>query len=209
MRPELPSAEALATVPNLTTAQQIEVRKILVERRDAHEAAAAKSRAERDALAKKDRAEHERIDDQSTDRLRKLLGDDGYPPVRRMATGTPSGSWRCRTRPGGQGSPRHGPHQPGPARSPQCRAQRRRPGRLMHALDQQWCRALGNYSAPAHGAVDAAFNGLTIRQIEEKSRWRAGQGVRAIRIWRGSNGGERWLRYARLARQVWSQVWAA
>ncbi len=79
----------------------------------------------------------------------------------------------------------------------------------MHGIDQQWCRALGNYSAPAHGAVTAAFNALTIRQVEEKSRWRAGQGVRAIRIWRGSNGGERWLRYTHLARRVWWQVWAA
>lgn len=72
------SPEALATIPDLTAAQQAELRKLLVERRDAHEAAAAKSRVERDALAKKDRAEHERIDDDSATRIRKLLGDDGY-----------------------------------------------------------------------------------------------------------------------------------
>src|ERR1700752_4352298 len=72
------SPEALATIPDLTAVQQTELRKILVERRDAHEATAAKSRAEHDALAKKDRAEHERIDDENATRLRKLLGDDGY-----------------------------------------------------------------------------------------------------------------------------------
>lgn len=72
------SPEALATVPDTTAAQQVELRKILVERRDAHEAVEAKARAERDALAKKDRAEHERIDNESAERLRKLLGDDGY-----------------------------------------------------------------------------------------------------------------------------------
>src|SRR5262249_26999316 len=76
--PGAPSPEALATIPDLTAALQSELRKLLIERRDEHEAAAAKSRAERDALAKKDRAEHERIDEQSADRLRKLLGDDGY-----------------------------------------------------------------------------------------------------------------------------------
>lgn len=77
----------------------------------------------------------------------------------------------------------------------------------MYALDQQWCRALGNYSAPVHGA--AVFNGTAVRRFEEKHRRRAGPDFRAIRIWRSSNAGVRWVRYVRLARQVWSQVWAA
>jgi len=111
--PGLPSAEALATVPNLTAAQQIEVRKILLERRDAHEAAAAKSRAERDGLAKKDRAEHERIDDQSTDRLRKLLGDDGFRQFAEWQLAHRSGPGGPERGPGMPDGPRHGPHQPG------------------------------------------------------------------------------------------------
>ena len=41
----VPPAEALATIPNLTPAQQLEVRKILTQRRDAQEAAQTKMRA--------------------------------------------------------------------------------------------------------------------------------------------------------------------
>lgn len=106
--PGAPSPEALATIPGLTAAQQAEVRKILVERRDAHEAVATKSRAEHDAAAKKDRSEHERIDEQSAERLRKLLGDDGF---RAFA------QWQLEHRPGEAGhmpgrpgAPRHGAH---------------------------------------------------------------------------------------------------
>jgi hypothetical protein len=109
--PGPPSPEALATVPNLTATQQTELRKILIERRDAHEAIEAKSRAEHEAVAKKDRGEHERIDEQSADRLRKLLGDDGF---RQFA------QWRLEHHGGGSGpapgprdAPRHGAHPPG------------------------------------------------------------------------------------------------
>jgi len=78
----------------------------------------------------------------------------------------------------------------------------------MHALDQQgWCRALGNYSAPVHGA--AAFNGVAVRRFEEKSRWQARSAAGAIRSWRRSNAGVRWARYVHVARQVWAHVWAA
>ena len=76
--PGMVSPELLATIPDLTTVQQADLRKLLLERRDAHEAVEAKSRAERDALRKKDRAEHERIDSESAERVRKMLGDDGY-----------------------------------------------------------------------------------------------------------------------------------
>jgi len=76
--PGAPSPEALATVPGLTAAQQIEVRRILIQRRDAHDQLRAKEDAERESLATRYRGEHERIDDDAGARLRKLLGDDGY-----------------------------------------------------------------------------------------------------------------------------------
>jgi hypothetical protein len=74
----VPPAEALATVPDLSASQQAEVRKVLIQRRDAQEATHARLRAEFDALRMKERNEHERIDEQSSEQLRKLLGDDGY-----------------------------------------------------------------------------------------------------------------------------------
>ena len=94
--PGMISPELLATIPDLTAAQQADLRKLLLERRDAHEAAAAKSRAEHDALMKKDRAEHERIDNESAERARKLLGDDGYRRFAEwqlMHRGPPHGPW--------------------------------------------------------------------------------------------------------------------
>jgi hypothetical protein len=65
-------------VPDLDASKQVEVRKLLIQRRDAHDALRAKEDAERDATRTRYRAEHERIDDDSSARLRKLLGDDGY-----------------------------------------------------------------------------------------------------------------------------------
>jgi hypothetical protein len=76
--PMVPRAEELATVPDLSAAQQAEVRKILIQRRDAQEAAHDKTRTEMEALRTRERNEHERIDGQTSDQLRKLLGDDGY-----------------------------------------------------------------------------------------------------------------------------------
>ncbi|QBB70365.1 hypothetical protein ELE36_08290 [Pseudolysobacter antarcticus] len=93
----VPSPEMLALIPDLTAAQQVEVRKLLVARRDAH-----------DALRDKERTEHERIDDQSAERLRKLLGEDGY---RALAQSTaPHG-------PGREGPPPHGDRPGGPDRT--------------------------------------------------------------------------------------------
>lgn len=93
----VPSPEMLAQIPDLTAAQQVEVRKILIARRDAS-----------DALRDKERTEHERIDDQSAERLRKLLGEDGY---RTFAQSTsPHG-------PGRDGSPPHGDRPGGPDRN--------------------------------------------------------------------------------------------
>jgi hypothetical protein len=113
--PAPPSPEALATIPNLSAAQQTDLRRILIETRDAHEAAASRSRSEHEALAKKDRAEHERIEEQGAERLRKLLGDDGFkqfaewqmahrPPGRRHDAGPGAGP--------GPGGPRLGPGRP-------------------------------------------------------------------------------------------------
>ncbi|HEY6942523.1 hypothetical protein [Dokdonella sp.] len=75
---DVPPAEALATIPGIDAAQQAELRRILRERRDALEALRDKSRAAIDTQRKRDRDEAERIDDQSAERIRKLLGDDGY-----------------------------------------------------------------------------------------------------------------------------------
>jgi hypothetical protein len=76
--PGAPSPEALASAPDLDAAKQVEVRKLLIQRRDAHDALRAKEDADREAMKTRYRAEHERIDDDSSARLRKLLGDDGY-----------------------------------------------------------------------------------------------------------------------------------
>lgn len=114
----VPSPEALATIPNLTAAQQVEVHKILLDSRDAHEAVATKARAERDALMKKTRAEHERIEEQSAERLRKLLGDDGFRQFAEWQLAHRPGRGRGfgRGGPGGHG-PHRGPHPPGPDRT--------------------------------------------------------------------------------------------
>ena len=76
--PITPSPEALASVPGLEASKQVEVRKILIERREAHDALRAKEDAERETARARYRAEHEHIDDESSARLRKLLGEDGY-----------------------------------------------------------------------------------------------------------------------------------
>lgn len=76
--PPMLSPEMLATATGLSAEQQVEVRRILIERRDAHEALRARDAAARAEAMAKSRAAHERIDDESSARLRKLLGDDGY-----------------------------------------------------------------------------------------------------------------------------------
>ena len=103
-----PSAEMLATT-DLTTAQQADVRRILVQKRDALDAAESKLRAQAEALHKQMRDEHERIDAQTSDQLRKALGDDAY---KRYA------EWSLRHEHGPMGGPdgargpggMHGPH---------------------------------------------------------------------------------------------------
>ena len=77
-RADVPPAEALAAIPGVDATQQSELRKILRERRDALEALRDKSHAAFEAQRRHDRDEAERIDDQSGERIRKLLGDEGY-----------------------------------------------------------------------------------------------------------------------------------
>jgi hypothetical protein len=105
--PPLPSPLMLAAIPDLTAAQQLELRKIFVQRRDAEEALLTKQQADFAALRAKNRSEHERIDDNTDAALRKLLGDDGY---RKFA------QWQLANRPDGprgRGGPGVGPGGPG------------------------------------------------------------------------------------------------
>jgi hypothetical protein len=115
----VPPAEALATIPNLTAAQQTEVRRILVQRRDAEEAAQAKARSEFDALRVKQRTEHERIEDQTSEQLRKALGDDGFRAYAEWSLahrGPPGGGPRGPMPP--HGGHRGGPEGDGPPGGP-------------------------------------------------------------------------------------------
>lgn len=108
-----PSPEALARIPDLDATKQVEVRKLLIQRRDAHDALRGKEDAERDAMKARYRAEHERIDDDSSTRLRKLLGDDGYRSLAAWLVGLRGGFG-----PGGPGPDRaHDRRPPGPATS--------------------------------------------------------------------------------------------
>jgi len=104
--PEVPPAEALATIPGLSAGQQVELRKILLERRDALESARDKARAALETQRQRDRGEIERIEEQSSERVRKLLGEESY---RRYA------EWRARMAPPGIG-PAPRVHGPAPAR---------------------------------------------------------------------------------------------
>lgn len=73
----VPSAEMLAT-SDLTPAQQAEVRRILTQKRDALDAAESKLHAQMETLHKQMRDDHERIESQTSDQLRKALGDDAF-----------------------------------------------------------------------------------------------------------------------------------
>jgi len=110
--PGAPSPEALASVPELDASKQVEVRKLLLQRRDAHDALRAKEDAERDATMARYRAEHERIDDDSSARLRKLLGDDGYRALAAWLVGPRGGMGPGAPAPG---RPRFDRHLQGPA----------------------------------------------------------------------------------------------
>jgi len=73
----VPSAEVLAT-SDLTPAQQADVRRILLQKRDTLDAAESKLHAQAEALHKQMRDEHERIETQTSEQLRKALGEDAY-----------------------------------------------------------------------------------------------------------------------------------
>ncbi len=76
--PGVPSAEMLATIDGLSTSQQADLRKILREQRDAEDASRTRLRGEFETLMQRERSEHERIADQTTQKLRSALGEDGY-----------------------------------------------------------------------------------------------------------------------------------
>lgn len=84
--PGAPSAEMLATIDGLSASQQADLRKILREQRDAEDTLRTRLRGEREALDLRERNEHDRITDQTTQKLRSALGDDGYRAYAQWAT---------------------------------------------------------------------------------------------------------------------------
>lgn len=91
-----PPPEALATIPDLSFAQQTALRRILIEQEDAERVQHGKLRGEL-----------ERIRTRSAERIHELLGEDGY---RRYA------QWRTDAgrRPGAPGAGPRPPRPPGP-----------------------------------------------------------------------------------------------
>lgn len=63
----VPSPAELATLPGLSTAQQQQLRQLLIQRRDAHE-----------ALRQREQAARDKIDTDSASRIRSLLGEKEY-----------------------------------------------------------------------------------------------------------------------------------
>lgn len=101
----VPSAEQLATIPDLTPAQQQELRRIAIEQRDAHE-----------ALRLKDRSERERIDERADERVRKLLGEEGFRKFAEWKQSQGRGPMAARRGDGPRGhGGRHGDDKPAPA----------------------------------------------------------------------------------------------
>ena len=104
----VPSAEMLAT-SDLTPAQQADVRRILTQKRDALDAAQSKVRTQMEALHKQMRDEHERIETQTSDQLRKALGEDAFKRYAEWELRNGRGPMGA----GGPGGPGlHGPHGP-------------------------------------------------------------------------------------------------
>lgn len=103
--PFLPRAEELATLPGVSAAQQAEIRQVLIQRRNAQEDIHAKFRQQFDTLHAKERSEHERVDEQASDQLRKLLGEEGYRAY---------AQWRLAHRGPAHDGP---PHERGPGRA--------------------------------------------------------------------------------------------
>ena len=84
--PGVPSAEVLATIEGLNANQQADLRKILREQRDAQDTLRTRLRSDRETLDQRERSERERIADQTTQKLRSALGEDGYRAYAQWAT---------------------------------------------------------------------------------------------------------------------------
>ncbi|MBO9663301.1 periplasmic heavy metal sensor [Dokdonella sp.] len=107
--PGIPSAEMLATADDLSATQQADIRKILRERRDAEDALRSRLRGEREAIDQRERTERERIEDQSAQKLRAALGEDGYRAYARWMSQRGPGPLPPRPAPGARddrGAPR-------------------------------------------------------------------------------------------------------
>lgn len=76
--PGVPPAELLATIDGLGASQQADIRKTLREQRDALDALRTRTRGEHEAIELRERSERERIEDQTAQKLRTALGEDGY-----------------------------------------------------------------------------------------------------------------------------------
>lgn len=76
--PGIPPPELLATIDGLGASQQADIRKILREQRDALDTLRTRTRGEREAIEQRERSERERIEDQTAQKLRTALGEDGY-----------------------------------------------------------------------------------------------------------------------------------
>lgn len=103
----VPSAEMLAT-SDLTPAQQADVRRILTQKRDALDAAESKLRTQMEALHKQMRDEHERVETQTSDQLRKALGEDAFKRYAEWSLHHEHGPMDGPHGPGMRGM--HGPH---------------------------------------------------------------------------------------------------
>lgn len=76
--PGIPPPELLATIDGLGASQQADIRKILREQRDALDTLRTRTRGEHEAIEERERGDRERIEDQTAQKLRTALGEDGY-----------------------------------------------------------------------------------------------------------------------------------
>lgn len=119
--PPIPSPLELATIPGVSVTQQLELRKILVQGRDAAEALHRRQHAEFEALHTKYRGEHERLAEATDANVRKLLGEEGYKHFAEWQLAQRRGPPHAGP-PGMRGGPRDGmrhmPAEPHPENAP-------------------------------------------------------------------------------------------